>query len=106
MKEKTIIIGICILLCLVILMSIAFGKPRYNPDWMIGKSPEQIQNRYGEFYSYKRVQHPTDGVWCDRGSYRLTASGIWGDDEQRWLRIYFKDGVADVVRVETGGYIG
>ena len=104
-NSKSIIIGVCIFLCIVIVMTMAFGKPAYNADWIIGKTPEQIQKRYGEFYSYKYAQRP-DGTNGMRGSYRLTRSGLLADDDYEWLRIYFKDGVADVVRVEKGGYIG
>ena len=99
--KKSFVIGICIFLCAVIVVSTIYGKPNYNTKWMIGKTPEQIQDRYGQFHSVVRVS-----THVKRATYKLRVADFWKAQDQRRLEIIFEYGVAVEVRKLSGAIGG
>ena len=106
MKIKTVIIGICIFVCIVMCVSLLCGKHNYDTDWMMGKTAEQIQDRYGEFHSVHEVEY-WDGTCGKCGIYNLRLSDIWKDQDRYWLHVHFdENGIVKDTTVERGGLGG
>lgn len=106
LTEKGIIIGACVFLCVVFVIA-ALNNPHplfgYDEEWMIGKTAEQIEARYGEFHSVREVEY-ADGTQGNYGTYVIRLSDVWKDQDRYWLNVYFdEDGIAKNVYIKRGG---
>ena len=72
----------------------------YKDREIIGCTPEEIKEKYGEFWALYRNEEnvPTSAEYMIREDYM----DFLGNDESLWYHIYFKDGVAVSVRLQKG----
>ena len=72
----------------------------YKDREIIGCTPEEIKEKYGEFWALYRNEEnvPISAEYMIREDYM----DFLGNDESLWYHIYFKDGVAVSVRLQKG----
>ena len=68
----------------------------YKDREIIGSTPEEIEEKYGEFWALYRNEEnvPTFAEYM----IREDVTDFLGNDESLWYQIYFKDGVAVKVK--------
>ena len=109
MKKRLLLcvgIIVCVLmLCITIpLMINKCTKPQYNEKWIIGKTSDEVQERFGEFDG-SRSRHPLKyPEYCVDGDYKYAVCyyitkpsrvGYFGTDpEERFSIIFDEKGVA------------
>ena len=110
MKKAVKIVALLVLVSMVFAgcakMPLWFIK--YDEDWIIGKTKEQIEAKYGEFDSYYRRVKYVDGVptgeYVNVGRYVLQEEkvGYLGTDPAVFFIIDFNEaGIADNCYEET-----
>ena len=78
---------------------------KFNDCFIIGKTEEDIIERYGEFT--KSHRNESEEITC--GTYMIrdnTPELIMSYDNSLWYEIYFEDGIAVEVRIQEGWYGG
>ena len=102
-KQKKIVIISAIIVTLVIICAVFYAaREKYSENWIIGKSRDEIEERYGEFdlnfnsiAAYKLPEDPLDSIW----SYYM------GGDPVNYYYIKFNEkGAAE--ETYTGPYPG
>ncbi|MFV0478985.1 MAG: hypothetical protein ACK5LZ_00225 [Anaerorhabdus sp.] len=101
-KNKKILLSV-VLLALVVGFAFYFNiKDRvywkYDDEWIIGKSEEEIIERYGEFDDYFLRFNTTKG-------YYINDFDDWGPDYPIYYYIDFNDD-NEATKVSVGGPIG
>ncbi len=73
----------------------------YKDREIIGSTPEEIEEKYGEFWALYRDEEnaPTFAKYMIRDN---TPDLIMSKDDSLWYHIYFKDGVAVEVKLQEG----
>lgn len=75
MKESFVLVissVLCLLLVIAIFLAINLGEiKRYNEDWILGKTKEQVIEKYGEFEWYVPEKDAQEQVICYVGMYTL-----------------------------------
>ncbi len=73
----------------------------YKDREIIGSTPEEIEEKYGEFSEFYRDEEnaPSLAKYMIRDN---TPEWIMSYDDSLWYHIYFKDGVAVRVRLQEG----
>lgn len=73
----------------------------YKDREIIGSTPEEIEDKYGEFWALYRDEEnaPTFAKYMIREN---TPDLIMSKDDSLWYHIYFKDGVAVKVKLQEG----
>ncbi len=73
----------------------------YKDREIIGCTPEEIEEKYGEFWALYRDEEnaPTFAKYMIREN---TPDLIMSKDDSLWYHIYFKDGVAVKVKLQEG----
>ncbi len=98
---------LAVLMTLAMLVALAGCKAhKYDEEWIIGKTSEEVIEKYGEFYKCIKVAG-SDGVY-DRSicSYIIKPKrkGFLGTTPAELFSISFdKNGIADRCWVETDG---
>ncbi len=98
---------ICVFLVLIITIPLMINrstKPQYNEEWIIGKTSDEIQERFGEFdgsYSSHPLKYPEycfDGDYKNAVCYYITKPARVGflgtDPEERFEIVFDKNGFA------------
>lgn len=70
MKFKIIAVVLPIIVMAFFVMSLVHYD-KYDEEWIIGKTQDQIVERYGEFDSYSTFTSPNGKFLYDQGSYIL-----------------------------------
>lgn len=86
MKIKRIILSTLILVFATVILSSCLGEP-YDTEWIIGKTEEEIVQRYGEF----DIRSPNDDGSYYSGGYLVKEEhvGYLGTDPAEYYLIYF-----------------
>ncbi len=97
------VIASAVLIVVTAVSLFEYTYPTYYPykdREIIGSTPEEIEEKYGEFWALYRDEEnaPTFAKYmiCD------DAMDFLGYDESLWYHIYFKDGVAVEVSLQEG----
>ena len=109
MKRKILISVICVAVILALSIGVfCYFHPthyKFNDRFIIGKTEEDIVERYGEFTK----SHRDESGEIEYGTYMIrdnTPELIMSYDNSLWYEIYFKDGIAAEVRLQEGLYGG
>lgn len=97
------VIASAVLIVVTAVSLFKFNYPTHYPykdREIIGCTPEEIKEKYGEFWALYRNEEnvPTSAEYMIREDYM----DFLGNDESLWYHIYFKDGVAVSVRLQKG----
>lgn len=96
-KRRKIIVVICFVLAASVVVGAGwfFSRPQYDTDWIVGKTAEQIQDRYGEFdYRYT----DPDSALLKYACYDLETRMDGRHEYNVWIEIDFdENGVATFV---------
>lgn len=108
-EECTIKKALPILLILTLLCLIFVGEMigRYDVDWMIGKTSERIQKRYGEFDGHSE-ELGEDGLYKNCYCIYIVQTGkrdLFGDQlpTERLYVIFDDNGIAIDAYIQTDG---
>ncbi len=110
MRKKSLFLCVCVIVC-VLVLCIAIPlvinkctKPQYNDEWIIGKTSDEIQERFGEFdgsYSRNSLKYPEyclDGDYKNAVGYYITKPSRVGylgtDPEERFVIVFDENGFA------------
>ena len=105
MKKKILLSVICTMILLVLSIGIFhYYHPthyKFNDCFIIGKTEEDIVERYGEFTKSRRNESGeiTYGTYMIRDN---TPELIMSYDDSLWYEIYFENGIAVKVRLQEG----
>lgn len=109
MKKKWIIASICTIIAFALVAGIYwYYHPThyaFNDRFILDSTEDQIVERYGAFSKERRN---ADGTLA-YGAYVVrdnTPELIMSYDDSLWYEIYFKNGVAYMVRLQEGQYGG
>ena len=98
MKFKTVVIIIVLIFILsLVIAGILVNRNPYNEKWIIGKTYEQVVEKYGEFDGYIAYKNSNGEPFCTTGSYILKPrkTGFLGTTPATYFRIDFDlDGIA------------
>ena len=106
-KKQTVtlfsVIASAVLIVVTTVSLFKFNYPTHYPykdREIIGCTPEEIKEKYGEFWALYRNEEnvPTSAEYMIREDYM----DFLGNDESLWYHIYFKDGVAVRVKLQEG----
>ena len=109
MKKKILLSVICTMILLVLLIGIFnYYHPthyKFNDCFIIGKTEEDIVERYGEFTKSRRNESGeiTYGTYMIRDN---TPELIMSYDNSLWYEVYFENGIAKEIRLQEGWYGG
>ena len=105
MKKKILLSVICTMILLVLSIGIFhYYHPthyKFNDCFIIGKTEEDIVERYGEFTKSRRNE--SGEITC--GTYMIrdnTPELIMSYDNSLWYEVYFENGIAVKVRLQEG----
>ena len=105
MKKKILLSVICTMILLVLSIGIFhYYHPthyKFNDCFIIGKTEEDIVERYGEFTKSRRNESGeiTYGTYMIRDN---TPELIMSYDNSLWYEVYFENGIAVKVRLQEG----
>lgn len=106
--KKTIIVSVICVVVLSLCMVFWYCHPthyKYNDRFVLGKSAEEITDRYGEFS--RKWTNDKGEVTCGFYMIREDRPGpFMGYDDSLWYEIHFRDGIAVEVRLQEGWYGG
>ena len=80
----------------------AMGKK--DAEWVIGKTPEEIQEKYGEFYSYREGYYDESRQQFIQGSAKYVTKWAWDDYDQTYFSIGFDETGKAFVATENFKY--
>ena len=109
MKKKILLSAICTIILLVVSIGIFhYYHPthyKFNDRFIIGKTEEDIAERYGEFTKSRRNESGeiTYGTYMIRDD---TPELIMSYDNSLWYEVYFENGIAKEIRLQEGWYGG
>ena len=109
MKKKILLSVICTMILLVLSIGIFhYYHPthyKFNDCFIIGKTEEDIVERYGEFTKSCRNESGeiTYGTYMIRDN---TPELIMSYDNSLWYEVYFENGIAKEIRLQEGWYGG
>lgn len=109
MKKKILLSAICTIILLVVSIGIfRYYHPthyKFNDRFIIGKTEEDIVERYGEFTKSRRNESGeiTYGTYMIRDN---TPEWIMSYDNSLWYEVYFENGIAKKIRLQEGWYGG
>ncbi len=109
MKKKILLSVICTIILLVLSIGIFhYYHPTYykfNDNFIIGKTEEDVVERYGEFTKSRRNESGeiTYGTYMIRDN---TPEWIMSYDNSLWYEVYFENGIAKEIRLKEGRYGG
>ncbi len=110
MNKKAIIILLSVIAATVLIVVVAVSifkhvYPTYYPfkdSEIIGSTPEEIIEKYGEFSKDHYDEERQSGLVA----YMIREKTDPSYDDSLWYEIHFKDGVAVSVRLQEGWYGG
>ena len=109
MKKKILLSAICTIILLVVSIGIfRYYHPthyKFNDRFIIGKTEEDIVERYGEFTK----SHRNESGEITYGTYMIrdnTPEWIMSYDNSLWYEVYFENGIAKEIRLQEGWYGG
>lgn len=93
---------------LIVLMIVGFSAKnrKYNDEWIIGKTKEQIVEKYGDFEWCSPQKDANDQIMCYVGMYTIKPKivGFLGTKQATYFCIKFStEGVATECYVEQAG---
>ena len=98
MKFKTVVIIIILIFIIsLVIAGILVNRNPYNEKWIIGKTYEQVVEKYGEFDEYITGKNYNGEPCCTIGSYILKPRkvGYLGTTSASYFSIQFDlDGIA------------
>ena len=109
MKKKILLSAICTIFLLVLSVDIFhYYHPthyKFNDRFVIGKTEEDIVERYGEFAKSRRNESGeiTYGTYMIRDK---TPELIMSYDNSLWYEVYFENEIAKEIRLKEGWYGG
>ena len=109
MKKKILLSAICTVIVLALSIGVFYyyhpTHPKFNDRFIIGKTEENIIQRYGEFTNLRCKE--SGEIIC--GTYMIhddTPELIMSYDDSLWYEIYFENGIATKIRLQEGRYGG
>lgn len=90
----------------VIALIVCLTSAKYDEDWIIGKTYEQVVDRYGEFHSYYTITDYDGSFAYFLGTYVVKSErvGYLGTTPETFFRVRFDEkGVAYKCYEELGG---
>ena len=90
----------------VIILIACLSSSKYNEDWIIGKTYDQVVARYGEFDNYSTITDLDGSFMYFLGSYVVKPKrvGYLGTWQGTYFHVYFdKNGVAYECEEALGG---
>lgn len=84
-----------VIMCITILCITFSSCDRYNEEWILGKTKEEVSERYGEFLREDKITDEDGKYSCSLCYYQIepTKRGVFGDmdDFGELLKIKFND---------------
>ncbi len=110
-KKALIVILSTVLIIIMLLGCYWYYHPthyKYNDRFVIGNNISTIVKRYGEFDKifYNHEHDSQSGVDCGGYIIKPRKVGFLGTYPEKYYMIYFIDGKADSVAIESGGWGG
>ena len=96
MKFKIVAVVLSIIALVFFVVSLVHYD-KYDERWIIGKTHDQIIERYGEFDSYLTITSPNGKFLYDQGNYILKPQkvGFLGTEPPTYFEIKFnQEGIA------------
>ncbi|MBR7160853.1 MAG: hypothetical protein IKD07_00420 [Clostridia bacterium] len=109
MKKKILLAAVCAMIALACSVGIfRYYHPthyQFNDRFIMGKTEENIVERYGEFTKSRRNESGeiTYGTYMIRDN---TPELIMSYDDSLWYEVYFENGIAVKIRLQEGWYGG
>ena len=105
MKKKILFSVVCTIILLVLSIGIfRYYHPthyEFNDRFIIGKTEEDIVEKYGEFTQLRR----NESGEINYGTYMIrdnTPELIMSCDNSLWYEVYFENGIAKEIRLQEG----
>lgn len=92
-KTLFLIVAIFLIVLLFVLLIAGFfqKKVKYNEEWIVGKTKEQIIEKYGDFEWYTPQKDANDQITCYVGRYTIKPKvvGLLGTKQATYFCIKF-----------------
>ncbi|MBQ9162472.1 MAG: hypothetical protein IJX74_04270 [Clostridia bacterium] len=82
------VLGIVVVVTVCLLVRLFYP---YDTNWILGKTSEEIQEKYGAFYSYREGYYNESQQKYINGSAKYVTKWAWDEYEQEYFLISFDE---------------